>query len=131
MRSHCALQASNPEPGRTPQATLDAYFAILTERDVTNISELMTSGSMSRLKTLMMEAIQSEKARGGDALQTRFFGKTATMEEVRSTPASFFLEHLARDILNAAEMQHFFVDDRDIIGSVRESDDMVHFVVRL
>ena len=28
-------------------------------------------------------------------------------------------------------MQHFFVDNRRILGSVNESDDMVHIVVRL
>lgn len=125
------LAASSRGPGSTPEATLDAYFKILTERDVENISALMTSGSMSRLKKLMTDSLESEKARGDIALQQRFFGKPVTRETIRNTPASFFLDQLARDILNAAEMQHFFVDDRDIIGSVRESDDMVHFVVRL
>lgn len=118
-------------PGKTPQATLDAYFAMLTTRKVEDVASLMTSGSKSRLKTLMVEAFQTEKTTGGTALQGRFYGRGVTMEEVRNTPAAFFLEKFAQEILSAAEMQHFFVDNRQIIGSVSESDDMVHFVVRL
>ncbi len=119
------------KPGKTPQTTLDAYFSVLTTRDIDGISNLMTSGSMSRLRALMIEALQFEKARGGSALQQRFFGRPVSMEEIRGTPTALYLEQFAREVLGAANMQHFFVDNRRILGQVKESDDMVHVVVRL
>ncbi len=123
---------ASAESGDTgPQAVLDAYFEVLTQRNVEGISDLMASGSMDRLKGLMTEALQREKSRGSARLQNRFFGKSVTIAEIRDTPSSFYLDRIAGEILNAAEMQHFFVDNRRILGSVNESDDMVHIVVRL
>lgn len=119
------------QAGRTPEATLDAYFEVLTTRNVEGISDLMTSGSMARLKALMVEALEQEISRGGTSLQRRFYGKGVTLKTVEDTASDVFLNTIATEILNAADMQHFFVDNRKILGSVEESDDMVHLVVRL
>ncbi len=116
---------------QSPEDVLEAYFTVLTSRKVDNLGELMSEASMNQLRDLMIRAFEFEKSRGRDALEQRFFGKATTMETIASLPPSYFLDRFAREILEAAELQHFFVDNRDIIGSVRESRDVVHFVVRL
>jgi hypothetical protein len=114
-----------------PQTVLDQYFEILTTRKVEHLSMLMDSGSMTRLKGLMVDAFRNEMEQGGSSLQTRFFGKAVTMDDVQAAPASLFLNEFAREILTAAEVQRFFVDRRDVVGSLMEGEDTVHFVVRL
>lgn len=53
------------------------------------------------------------------------------MSQVAKTPAEFYLNALANEILKAARSQHLKVTDREIIGKIQENDDMVHIVVRL
>ncbi|MEX0941468.1 MAG: hypothetical protein WD002_02870 [Pseudomonadales bacterium] len=120
----------SPVYAADPQDTLDRYFKVLTTRNIQPLPELMTSTSMKRLKTIMDTALLQE-GRASVQLQQRMFGGPVDAEKIKATPPDYYLLRLAEEILQAAEMQRFFVDNRRIIGQIVEADNMVHFVVRL
>jgi|TARA_B110000438_G_scaffold28644_1_gene27683 hypothetical protein len=64
-------------------------------------------------------------------LQRRVFGQKVSMSRVAKTPAEFYLNALANEILKASRSQHLKVTDREITGKIQENDDMVHIVARL
>ncbi len=123
--------ASSPAYAVDPQATLDQYFTVLTSRDIHNLAGLMDKNSMAGLKELMDNAIRLQLARGNRDLLVRMFGENATAEQIDSATSEHYLEALATEILSAANMQHFFVDKRMILGRIDEGDTMTHYVVRL
>jgi hypothetical protein len=115
----------------TPEQTLEKYFRILTERDYSGISSLMDSASMAGLKKTMDDAMGIQSSRGVNTLQLRIFGKAVSTEEIDSTPASFYLESLAAEILKASRRQQLIVSQRVILGRVDEGEDRTHIVARL
>lgn len=114
-----------------PVETLDKYFLILTERNYENIGALMDSKSMASLKLLLDRAITTQAERGSTDLMVRIFGERVSAEQVASTPPEVYLERLAREVLKAADVQRFYVDNRRLLGRVDESEVMTHYVVRL
>ncbi len=126
----CAM-ATNTLAANTPEATLDKYFDILQGQDFTGIASLMDSTSMANLKTLMDDAMSYQANHGVYRLQRRIFGTKVSMARVKSTPAEFYLNSLASEILNAARTQRLVVDHRAVLGRVDEGENMVHIVARL
>ncbi len=126
-----SLTLSSPVLSQEPEEVLNKYFEILTSRDFAGISQLMDSNSMANLKTLMDDTIRYQANHGRYDLQRNVFGKRVSLKEVENTPAEFYLEKLANQILEAAESQHLVVENRKILGSVKEGDDIVHYVARL
>ena len=114
-----------------PVETLEKYFLILTERNYENIGALMATESMASLKLLLDGAISTQAERGSTDLMVRIFGERVSLQEVARTPPDVYLERLAREVLKAADMQRFYVDNRKLLGRVDESDAMAHYVVRL
>jgi len=53
------------------------------------------------------------------------------MSDVAAASAGFYLKALASEILQAARLQHLKVTDREIIGKIQETENLVHIVVRL
>lgn len=119
------IQANEPED------VLNQYFEVLTERDFSNLSGLMSEKNMADLKELADRAILSQASRGRFGLQERFFGQKVTAEAIEKTQAKHYLDVMAGEVLNAANATHFMVDSESILGRVDEGDDMVHFVARL
>jgi hypothetical protein len=115
----------------TPEATLDKYLSVLTGQELNDIATLMDSASMNSLKKAIDESIQYQANFGEHGLQRRIFGQKVPMSQVAKTPAEFYLNALANEILKAARSQHLRVTDREIIGKIQENDDMAHIVVRL
>jgi hypothetical protein len=115
----------------TPEATLDKYLSVLTGQNLAGVATLMDSSSMKSLKKSMDESIQYQANFGEYGLQRRVFGEKVSMSRVADTPAEFYLNALASEILKAARSQHLKVTDREVIGKIQENDDMVHIVVRL
>ena len=115
----------------SPQNTLDAYFEVLTSRDISNLAGLMDSANMAKLKGMMDAALRAEIQAGGNRLQRRLFGKSMTAAQLEQVSAAYYLERIAGDIQKAASMQHFFVARRDILGRIDENANLVHYVVRL
>ncbi len=122
---------ATPAFANDPEDTLDRYFDILTERDFSNFGDIMATENMNDLKALMDKAIRYQASHGTYDLQRRIFGKKVTMQAVTETPASFYLDKLAESILDAAEAQKFYVDNRKVLGTVMEGDDTVHVIARL
>lgn len=114
-----------------PQNTLDAYFQVLTSRDISNLAGLMDSANMAKLKRMMDAALQEEIQAGGNRLQRRLFSKSMTSAQVEQVSAAYYLEQIAGDIQKAANMQRFFVARRDILGRIDENVNLIHYVVRL
>jgi hypothetical protein len=114
-----------------PQDTLDQYFTVLTSRNYETLGSIMDSGDMVQLQVLMVNAIRQQARKGRYDLQRRIYGKKVTMKTVRETTADFFIGQLSREILTAAETQHLIVTGQEILGRVDESDDMVHFLIRV
>ena len=125
------IMSSQIHAQSTPEETLEKYFSILTGRDFTGIETLMDSKSMASLKETMDSAIRYQANHGVYRLQRRIFGKKVSMAEVDAASASFYLQSLAGEILEAARAQHLVVEEREILGKVAESDTMVHIVARL
>ena len=125
------LATATPALANEPGEVLDAYFNILTSRDFATIAQMMDEDDMARLKSMMDVAMKAEADRGVYQLQERVFGERVDMETIESTTAEFYLEEIAGEILTAANRSHFFVDDWHLIGSVAETDEVVHYVVRL
>ncbi len=126
-----ALLNSTALAGSTPEETLEKYLAVLTGQDLTDVASLMDSSSMIKLKKSIDGSIEYQANFGDYSLQRRIFGDRVTMQRVAETPADFYLNALASEILKAARTQHLTVTDRQIIGKIQENDDMVHIVVRL
>ncbi len=115
----------------TPEGTLDKYLAVLTNQDLIGIDSLMDSESMHNLKKSIDESIQYQANFGEYGLQRRVFGRKVSTSEVANTPAKFYLNALASEILKAARSQHLKFTAREIIGKIQENEDMVHIVIRL
>jgi|GEM_PF-728565 len=126
-----ALLNSTSFANSTPEATLDKYLSVLTGQNLSGVATLMDSSSMKSLKKSMDESIQYQANFGEYGLQRRVFGEKVSMSKVAETTAEFYLNALASEILKAARSQHLKVTDREIIGKIQETDDMVHIVVRL
>ena len=114
-----------------PEETLEKYLSILTGQEPEGIAGLMDSESMDSLKKTIDESIQYQANFGEYGLQRRVFGQKVSMSQVAKTPAEFYLNALANEILKAARSQHLKVTDREIIGKIQETDDLVHIVARL
>jgi hypothetical protein len=125
------LLNSTAAASSTPEGTLEKYLSVLTGQELKGIATLMDSGSMNSLKKTIDESIQYQANFGEYGLQRRVFGQKVSMSRVAKTPAEFYLNALANEILKAARSQHLKVTDREIIGKIQENDDMVHIVVRL
>ncbi|MFT7221710.1 MAG: hypothetical protein ACI8Z1_003332, partial [Candidatus Azotimanducaceae bacterium] len=119
------IQANEPED------VLHQYFEVLTERDFSNLSGLMSERNMADLKELADRAILSQAPRGRFGLQERFFGHKVGAQAIEKTRAKHYLDVIAGEVLNAANATHFMVDSESVLGRVDEGDDMVHFVARL
>lgn len=125
------LNSASFAASSTPEATLEKYLAVLTGQDLQGVATLMDSSSMKSLKKSMDESIQYQANFGEYGLQRRIFGKKVSMSQVAKTPAEFYLDTLAGEILKAARSQHLTVTDREIIGKIQENEDLVHIVARL
>ena len=125
------LMNSGAAASSTPEGTLDKYLAVLTNQELVGIDSLMDTESMQNLKKSIDESIQYQANFGEYALQRRVFGRKVSMSEVANTPAEFYLNALASEILKAARSQHLKFTDKEIIGKIQENEDMVHIVVRL
>lgn len=86
----------------SPQSTLDAYFQVLTSRDISKLAGLMDSTNMAKLKGMMDIALQEELRVGGNRLQRRLFGKSMTLVQIERVTATYYLEQVAGDIQKAA-----------------------------
>ncbi|MDA0977377.1 MAG: hypothetical protein O3B72_02365 [Proteobacteria bacterium] len=115
----------------TPEKALEMYFNILTSQDYHDISTIMDQESMRNLKRTMDSAMKFQAEHGVYTLQRRIFGEPVSLERIESTTPEFYLETLAGEILQAARRQHLIVSDRQIIGKIQESEDMIHIVARL
>jgi hypothetical protein len=121
--------ASTPTWAADPEDTLNQYFEILTSRDYERIGAIMDDENMQSLKRLMDAAMTETPS--GVRLQRRVFGKQVSPEQIKAASADFYLHVLAGEVLKAADMQKFFVENRKTIGKLAEGDNIVHFVVRL
>lgn len=114
-----------------PDETLERYFHILTERNYANIGALMDKESMAHLKSVMDDAISKQAAHGNYEIEKRIFGRRVTPEELAGASPEFYIDRLANQVLEAADLSRFFVDNRVVLGHVDEGDSTVHYVVRL
>lgn len=113
-----------------PEDVLDQYFKVLTSRNIENLPNLMAPGDMRRLKELMDGAL-TQDTRASRQLQQRMFGTLVDRQTIAQASPDLYLLKLSGEILEAANMQKFFVDNRSILGRIDEADNMVHFVVRI
>lgn len=116
---------------KTPEATLERYFTILTSQDFSGIADLMATDSMMNLKKTMDDAITFQANHGVYRLQRRIFGKKVSLAEVKAATPEFYLDQLAGQILQSARTQHLVVDSRKILGRIDETEEMTHIVARL
>lgn len=125
------LTAGNLSLAAEPEEVLEQYFGVLTGRDYADLPKIMASTSMSDLKALIDKVIRYQADHGNYGLQRRIFGEQVSLERVDKTPPEYYLNRLAGEILSAANAQHFYVDDRAILGRVDEDQTTVHIVARL
>lgn len=114
-----------------PDTMLDEYFEILLTRNFDNIGTLMDPGQMQELKALLDGVMKTELKGGNFGMQVRIFGKKVTLSEIEKTQPDFYLRKLAGSIRDAANVSHFYVTDRTILGRIDETPELVHYVVRL
>ncbi len=126
----CVL-VSNGVSADGPTDTLDQYFTVLTSRNYNSLGSIMDSGDMAELQVLMVNAIRQQARKGRHDLQRRIYGKKVTMKKVRETSSDFFIGQLSREILSAADTQHLVVTGQEVLGRVDETEEMVHFLVRV
>ena len=114
-----------------PKDKLDQYFNILSSQAYDSLGSIMDSDDMDELQVLMVNAIRQQARRGRYDLQRQIYGKKVTMKRVRETTPDFYISQLSRAILSAAETQHMVVTRQEILGRIDESEEMVHFLVRV
>jgi len=127
----CAGLLSSAAIAQTAEDTLEKYLHVLTGEDLSGIATLMDSSSMENLKKSIDKSIQHQASFNDFTLQRRIFGEEVPMSDVARASAEFYLDALAGEILQAARSQHLKVTDREIIGKIQETENLVHIVVGL
>ena len=94
--------------------------------DWTEIGYAIAPDEQDRIRKLVLPAIETEAKDGGKDIRSRLFGAGVSVDDLRRMTPQLLMASLAKRFMSAPRA----VKKTEIIGVVKESDKLHHYVVR-
>jgi len=115
----------------TPETIVVDYFNLLQKKKWLDITDLFSPPALDQFKQMVLPVIAIDLKQGRGELTQVFFGKKLTPPEIAEmSREDFFFFVMSAIMLQVSEVQMKF-EKVEILGSVKEGDDIVHVVGKL
>jgi len=114
-----------------PEEMLLVYADHVRQSQWDRIADVMDEDTKEKLKNAMVDLVKMEIDRGGSRIQQMVFGKPVKLKQAKSTTAGQYLGAVMKEMAGSVRQQGFDLAEVKILGSVLESDDLSHLLVRV
>ena len=122
---------SSAQEQQDPETIVKEYFGHLQKKKWLDITELFSPPALDQFKQLVLPVIAMDLKQGNGELTQLFFGKKLAPPEISEMSSEdFFFFVMSAIMLQVSEAKMKF-DKVEILGSVKESENIVHVVGKL
>ncbi len=116
---------------QTPEEISKSYFELLQKNNWDEIAKLYDAQTLKEFRKMMSFLQDIDNNEACDQVRQVFFGPTVTKEAItKMTDQQFFFNLLQGIMKQAAQAGTLSFEKVDILGSIKEGEDVVHVVTR-
>ena len=119
------------EAQKSPEAIVQDYFSLLQKKKWLDITKLFSPSALDQFKQMVLPVIAIDLKQKNGELTNVFFGKKLTLPEINAMNNDDFFFFVMSAIMLQVSGTEMKFDKIEILGSVKEGDNMVHVVGRL